>query len=318
MGWLVQPLLFFLARCTRNQLIRNIEFLKTENEILRKRFVKHHVIVSQEDRDRLIKLGEQIGPDLKRMITIVRYDTYLRWVRNHKGLVSTKRSGRPKKPDEIRQLVLKIAQETGWGYTRVLGQLRRLGIMDISRQTIVNILQQAGHDPGPKRGPGTWDELLKMHAETLWQCDFFSKRVFSRLGMPQLFAMVFLERGDPPSVDIARHAASDRGLGRRAGPGVPCVCQGRGLKSRPGDSRQRPDLQARLRPSHDKGGHSGEAAGACDLPISMPTSSGSSSRSRSSAWITSWSSVRSILTTWCGSTLNTITTRGRTRGWAIS
>jgi Integrase core domain len=39
MGWLVQPLLFFLARCTRNQLIWNIEFLKTENEVLRKRYV---------------------------------------------------------------------------------------------------------------------------------------------------------------------------------------------------------------------------------------------------------------------------------------
>src|SRR5829696_5589189 len=31
-----------------------------------------------------------------------------------------------------------------------------------------------------------------MHAETLWQCDFFSKRILSRLGMPQVFAMVFI------------------------------------------------------------------------------------------------------------------------------
>ena len=192
MGWLVQPLLFFLARCTRNQLIRNIEFLKTENEILRKRYVWHHVTVRREDRERLIKLGEQIGPDLKRMIAIVRYDTYLRWVRQHKRLVPMKRSGRPKKPDEIRQLVLKIAQETGWGYTRILGELRKLGVNDISRQTVVNILKEQGHDPYSKRGPGSWDELLKMHAETLWQCDFFSKRVLSRLGMPQLFAMVLL------------------------------------------------------------------------------------------------------------------------------
>jgi putative transposase len=192
MGWLVQPLLFFLARCTRNQLIRNIEFLKTENEILRKRYVRHHVTVSREDRERLIKLGEQIGPDLKRMITIVRYGTYLRWVRKHKGLVSTKRPGRPKKPEEIRQLVLKIAEETGWGYTRILGELRKLGVMEISRQTVVNILKEKGYDPYSRRGPGSWDELLKIHAETLWQCDFFSKRVFSRLGMPQLFAMVFL------------------------------------------------------------------------------------------------------------------------------
>ena len=31
-----------------------------------------------------------------------------------------------------------------------------------------------------------------MHAETLWQCDFFSKRILSRLGLPQVFAMVFI------------------------------------------------------------------------------------------------------------------------------
>ena len=56
----------------------------------------------------------------------------------------------------------------------------------------MNILKEAGHETGPKRGPGTWDEFLKIHAETLWQCDFFSKRTLSRFGMPQLFAMVLI------------------------------------------------------------------------------------------------------------------------------
>lgn len=88
--------------------------------------------------------------------------------------------------------MLKIARETNWGYTRILGELRKLGYQKISRQTVVNILKREGLDPGPKRGPGTWDELLKRHAETLWQCDFFSKRILSRLGLPQVFAMVFL------------------------------------------------------------------------------------------------------------------------------
>jgi len=31
-----------------------------------------------------------------------------------------------------------------------------------------------------------------MHAETLWQCDFFSKRMLSRRGIRQAFALVFL------------------------------------------------------------------------------------------------------------------------------
>ncbi len=46
MGWLVQPLLFFLARCTRNQLIRNIEFLKAENEMLRTRVPRQKIYLS--------------------------------------------------------------------------------------------------------------------------------------------------------------------------------------------------------------------------------------------------------------------------------
>jgi putative transposase len=85
-----------------------------------------------------------------------------------------------------------MAKETGWGYTRILGEIRKLGILGISRQTVVNILKQEGLDPGPKRGPGTWDQLVKMHAETLWQCDFFSRRMLTRRGIRQVFALVFL------------------------------------------------------------------------------------------------------------------------------
>ncbi|HEX5470422.1 MAG TPA: integrase core domain-containing protein [Lacipirellulaceae bacterium] len=192
MGWLVQPLLFFLARCTRNQLIRNIEFLKTENEMLRKRVPNKHIHLKADERDRLLKLALAIGPDVKHLVSIVTYDTIRRWRRKACGFVSRGPVGRPKKPMEIRALVVKIARETGWGYTRVLGELRKLNIHDISRQTVVNILKANGHNPNSRRGPGSWDELLKMHAETLWQCDFFSKRVFSKLGFPQLFAMVFL------------------------------------------------------------------------------------------------------------------------------
>jgi putative transposase len=192
MGRLFHPLLFFLARCTRNELIRQIEFLRAENEILRAHFKKHHIYVTPDERRRLLELGQAIGPALRHIISVVTYGTFRAWVRNDPKHRFGRVIGRPKTPDEIREMVLKIARETGWGYTRILGELRKLRMDHISRQTVVNILKAAKLEPGPRRGPGSWDEFLKIHAASLWQCDFFSKRVISRVGFPQLFALVFL------------------------------------------------------------------------------------------------------------------------------
>ena len=58
MGRIFQPLLFLLARCTRNELIRQIEWLKAENEMLRKRVDKKRIFLDQEEKSRLMKLGQ--------------------------------------------------------------------------------------------------------------------------------------------------------------------------------------------------------------------------------------------------------------------
>lgn len=47
-------------------------------------------------------------------------------------------------------------------------------------------------NPGPKRGPGTWDEYLKIHAETLWQCDFFIKMIMTSTGLRRAYVLAFL------------------------------------------------------------------------------------------------------------------------------
>ena len=126
--------------------------------------------------------------------------TFLRWLRaaeNRNATVSaapTRILGRPRTPDDLRELVLRIAKETGWGYTRIMGELRRLGIA-VSRSTVKNILRQAGLEPGPQRGPGSWSEFLKIHAETLWQCDFFSTQAWTPRGLVECFALVFIHVG---------------------------------------------------------------------------------------------------------------------------
>jgi hypothetical protein len=75
MGRLVQPLLFFLARCTRNQLIRQNEFLKAENGMLRKRVPKKIWLIPDE-RERLLKLALTIGPEVKHRVSIITYRTF--------------------------------------------------------------------------------------------------------------------------------------------------------------------------------------------------------------------------------------------------
>ncbi|MBI1246746.1 transposase [bacterium] len=169
-----------------------IEFLKAENEMLRRRVPKQKIFLRQEERERLLKLGLVLGPAIRQMITIVDYSTFRRWVRKADGEDMAKKTGRPRIAVIIREFVVRVAKETGWGYSRILGEIRKLGLGNVSRQTVKNILVENGLDPGPKRSRGTWSEFLKAHQETLWQCDFFSKRIWTPTGRRQVFALAFI------------------------------------------------------------------------------------------------------------------------------
>lgn len=57
------------------------------------------------------------------------------------------------------------------------------------------ILKENGLDLGPLRGQGTWDEFLRIHADTLWQCDFVSKPMWTAKGLVKLYLLVFLHLG---------------------------------------------------------------------------------------------------------------------------
>jgi putative transposase len=103
--------------------------------------------------------------------------------------------GRPKTDDEIRELILRLGRESNWGYTRIHGELKKLGITSVSRSTVANIMREAGIDPSPERKKGTWDRFIKSHLATLWACDFFTKKIWTTGGLIDYYVLFFLHVG---------------------------------------------------------------------------------------------------------------------------
>ena len=147
-------LLRVLSGSSQGQLYRQIQFLKAENEVLRAR-IQGPVRVTARERYRLLRLAKPLGAAVRDLVTIVKPDTLMRWIKasgkKHEPKPSSRKPGRPRTPEDIRQIVLRIARETGWGYTRILGELKKLDI-HVSRSTVVNILRQASLPTGPQRG----------------------------------------------------------------------------------------------------------------------------------------------------------------------
>lgn len=182
-----------LAGASQSGLRQQVQFLKAENEILRAK-IGGPIRVTARERSRLVRLGKPLGPAIRELITIVSPRTFARWIKGTKQPRGGKalRRGRPRTATEIRRIVLRIAKETGFGYTRILGELKKLGIRNVSRSTVVNILRENGLPTGPQRGEATWAEFLKRHAKTLWACDFLTTRVLTPKGLRHAFSLVFI------------------------------------------------------------------------------------------------------------------------------
>jgi putative transposase len=194
-------LLVFIANLTDQavarqlkQSARQLQFAKAENEQLRAR-LPDRIVVTPRERRRLIRLGKPLGTAIKDLITIVSPATFQRWLREEKTGKKPGKAGRRRRLD-VRELIIKLAGENpGWGYARVRGELRKLTAQKVSHQFVVNVMRENGFDPGPKRGEKTWDEFLKMHAATLWQCDFFTRKVLTLRGVREFFVIAFLHVG---------------------------------------------------------------------------------------------------------------------------
>ena len=193
MNKIFHPLLALIASSTDRELAKCVEYLKHENKILRARLPKQ-VHTTDEERQTLLKYGQAIGRAIEELITIVSPATFYRWVREGKGGKCKPKNpkGGQRKPKKLRELVIRIAEETGFGLTRIIGELRKLGITKISRQTVRNILKEHGIEPSPDRTSDSWADFLSRHGETLWACDFFSVKSVTSQGIRDLYVLVFL------------------------------------------------------------------------------------------------------------------------------
>jgi putative transposase len=107
----------------------------------------------------------------------VRPATLLRW---HHQMVRRRwtyphrRPGRPPLDRRVEALVVQLARENpGWGYRRIVGELRGLGI-SLSATSVRTILIRHGLPPAPQRDELTWRDFLRQHAATMLACDFFT------------------------------------------------------------------------------------------------------------------------------------------------
>jgi putative transposase len=105
--------------------------------------------------------------------------TLLRW---HRQLVKRRWTyphaqpgrGRPPFDRRLQALVVRLARENpGWGYRRIVGELRSLGI-SVSATSVRTILIRHGLPPAPQRDELSWRKFLRQHAATTLACDFFT------------------------------------------------------------------------------------------------------------------------------------------------
>jgi len=143
------------------------------------------------DRTLLAALSGAL-PRTRWPVFFVRPATLLAW---HRRLVARRwthggRSGRPRTRDRVRRLVGRLAAENpSWGYRRITGELRRLGI-EVAPSTVWAILKDAGIDPAPRRAGRAGPRSCRAHARSTLACDFFT--VETAL-LKRLYVLFFIE-----------------------------------------------------------------------------------------------------------------------------
>jgi hypothetical protein len=77
----VQAMILLLAEAWSSRRDAQIRFLLVQVELLKQRLPEDRVILSSEERSRLLRLGEQMDHRVDDLLGIVAVKTYRRWLR---------------------------------------------------------------------------------------------------------------------------------------------------------------------------------------------------------------------------------------------
>ncbi len=182
----------WLVLFARSSAVKDVEILVLRHEIAVLRRTGRPPRLGWADRAVLAALIRLLPAELRghRLVTP---GTVLRW---HRRLVRWKwrqppaRTGRPPISGELAALLVRLARENPtWGYTRIQGELRRLGHR-VAAATIRKILRANRIPPAPQRATvHTWRAFLRAHAATLVACDFFHVDLVSLTRVYVFFAI---------------------------------------------------------------------------------------------------------------------------------
>ena len=150
-----------------------------------------------DHRRRLAMAGKELSPEeRRRCCQLVRAATLLAWFRQlgvRKYDSSVRRTGRPRKTNDIRKLVISMAKPS-WGYTKIRDALRTGLKVEIGRTTVANILAEAGLDPASEReSKRIWKQFIRTHRDSLYACDSFSVEVLGLRGTVRYMVFFVIE-----------------------------------------------------------------------------------------------------------------------------
>ncbi len=199
----LQFLIAMIASAINERLQRKLDYSLEEvrvlKEILCSATGKGRISFTADQRRRLALLGIKLSPEERRKCCqIIKPGTILTWFRRlaaRKYDSSGCKTGRPRKAQDIRKLVVKMALENlGWGYTKIRDALRTGLKIAIGRTAVADILAEEGIEPAPEREKKrTWKQFLKMHWDTLYACDFFSVEALGPFGTVRYMVFFVIE-----------------------------------------------------------------------------------------------------------------------------